>query len=129
MIADRYGHRRTLFVVLCGWVVLLPLVGLLLNFTAFVVATVMMGFWFGATWTVSRSAMGDIAPEGKHNLAFAYFGLAERASSFVGPVAWGLMVSGLMGLGSDRYRVAIVAISAFIIFGAALLRRVPEAGK
>ncbi len=128
MIADRYGHRRTLFVVLCGWVFLLPLVGLLVSFPWFVFATVMMGFWFGATWTVSRSAMGDIAPKDKHNLAFAYFGLAERASSFVGPVVWGLMVSGLSGLGSDRYRVAIVAISAFIIFGAALLRRVP-AGK
>ncbi len=127
-LADRYGHKRTLYVVLCGWVVLLPLVGLLLSFPLFVFATVMMGFWFGATWTVSRSVMGELAPSGKHNLAFAYFGLAERASSFVGPIAWGLMVSGLSGLGSARYRVAIVMISTFIIFGVVLLRRVP-AGK
>ncbi len=123
-VADRYGHKRTLSVVLFGWIVLLPLVGLLSSFPWFVCATVMMGFWFGATWAVSRSVMSYIAPAGQDNLAFAYFGLAERASSFIGPVVWGLTVSNLVLLGAARYRIAMVAISVFILFGCLMLMRV-----
>ncbi|MDO8582478.1 MAG: MFS transporter [bacterium] len=123
-IADRYGHKRTLAVILFGWILLLPLVGLLSSFPWFVGATVMMGFWFGATWAVSRSVMSYIAPAGQNNLAFAYFGLAERASSFVGPVVWGLTVSNLVLLGAARYRIAMVAISVFILFGCLMLMRV-----
>ncbi len=124
-VADRYGHKRTLSVILFGWILLLPLVGLLGSWPWFVGATVMMGFWFGATWAVSRSVMSYIAPAGQGNLAFAYFGLAERASSFVGPVVWGLTVSNLVLLGAARYRIAMVAISVFIVFGCLLLLRVP----
>ena len=124
--ADRFGHKRTLMFVLAGWVFILPLVGLLTNFILFVIATTVMGFWFGANWAVSRSVMSHIAPKGKHNLAFAYFGLAERASSFVGPIVWGLVVSGLVSIGSDRYRIAALVITAFIVLGLLALMRVPD---
>lgn len=123
-IADRFGHKRTLLCILAGWVVLLPLVGLITNFTAFVVATTFMGFWFGANWAVSRSVMAYVAPPGQHNLAFAYFGLAERASSLLGPLAWGLVVSGIWIEGAARYRLAMVVITVFIVLGLFSLRRV-----
>ncbi len=124
LIADRIGHKKTLLCILIGWVFLLPLVGLITNFTLFVIATTLMGFWFGATWTVSRSVMAYIAPPGRHNLTFAYFGLAERASSFIGPIVWGLIVSNLVSLGSTRYRIAIIAVTFFIILGVIALTRV-----
>ncbi len=116
-IADRYGHKRTLFVILAGWIVLLPIVGTVTNFTVFVVAVVLMGFWFGASWSVSRSVMSYLAPEGKHNLAFAYFGLVERASSFVGPIVWGTVVSTMLASGPGRYRYAILSVTIFIVLG------------
>lgn len=125
-LADRFGHKRTLMVVLVGWVFIFPLVGLATNFTLFVIFATLMGFWFGANWAVSRSVMAYIAPEGKHNLAFAYFGLAERASSFVGPIVWGLLVSNLISIGSDRYRVAVLALTGFIILGLFVLARVKD---
>lgn len=125
-LADRFGHRRMLLWILAGWVIILPLIGLLTNFLLFVIATTLMGTWFGASWTVSRSVMSSIAPAGKHNLAFAYFGLAERASSFVGPMVWGSIVSGMTSLGSDRYRVSVVAMAVFVVFGFLALRRVPD---
>lgn len=123
-LADRFGHKRTLMIILSGWVIILPLIGLLTNFTFFVITTTIMGFWFGANWAVSRSVMSYLAPHGKHNLTFAYFGLAERASSFIGPMVWGLVVSGLISLGSIRYRYAILAITLFIIVGLFTLSRV-----
>lgn len=123
-IADKVGHKKTLMIILIGWVFLLPFLGLIDNFSLFVIATTLMGFWFGASWTVSRSLMSHIAPHGKHNLAFAYFGLAERASSFIGPLVWGLIVSQLIGLGSYRYRIAVLVMTVFIIFGIVALSKV-----
>ena len=125
-IADRVGHKRTLMFILCGWVIILPLVGFVNNFTLFVITTTIMGLWFGSNWTVSRSLMAHLAPKGKHNLAFAYFGLAERASSFIGPIVWGLVVSNLVSIGSYRYRIAILAITGFIIFGLFALSRIRD---
>ena len=125
-IADRFGHKRTLLFILSGWVIILPFVGFVKNFTLFVVATTIMGLWFGSNWTVSRSVMAYIAPKGKHNLAFAYFGLAERASSFIGPIVWGLIVSNLVSFGSERYRIAVLAVTGFIIFGLIALSRIKD---
>ena len=125
-LADKFGHKRVLVFVLAGWIVIFPLLGLLHNFTAFVIATVFMGLWFGANWAVSRSVMAYIAPKGQHNLAFAYFGLAERASSFIGPLVWGATIASLTSLGSMRYRVAILVITIFIILGLIALTKVKE---
>ena len=123
-IADRFGHKRTLTWILAGWIVILPLVGLVQNFTLFVVTTTLMGFWFGANWAVSRSVMSYLCPPQAHNLTFAYFGLAERASSFVGPIVWGLIISQLSTLGAVRYRYATLAVSCFIVIAFFVFRRV-----
>ena len=125
-LADRFGHKRTLIFVLCGWVFILPFLGLVRNFSLFIVTAVLMGFWFGANWAVSRSVMAYLAPPNKHNLVFSYFTLAERASSFLGPITWGLIVSNLISLGSLRYRIAAVAVTGFIIIGLFLLYRVQD---
>ena len=95
-------------------------------FTLFVIVSAVMGFWFGANWAVSRSVMSYLAPKGKQNLAFTYFGLAERASSFIGPIVWGLIVSGLVSFGSIRYRIAVLAVTAFIILGLFVLFKVRD---
>jgi len=96
------------------------------NFKLFVVATTFMGFWFGSTWTVSRSVMSYLAPSNRHNLTFAYFGLVERASSFVGPVVWGLIATNLISLGPSRYRLAASVLTIFIILGLIALKKVPS---
>lgn len=116
-IADKMGHKRTLMILLFGWIILLPLIGFATNFVLFIIATSLMGFWFGSGWAVSRSLMSCIAPKGKHNLAFAFFGLVERASALVGPLAWGLIVSGLVPLGSYRYRIAALSLVIFVVLG------------
>ena len=126
LCADRFGHKRTLMFVLFGWIIILPAMGWLNNFTLFVIVSAIMGFWFGANWAVSRSVMSYLAPKGKQNLAFTYFGLAERASSFIGPIVWGLIVSGLVSFGSIRYRIAVLAVTAFIILGLFVLFKVRD---
>ena len=124
MIADRFGHKRTLVFIISGWIFILPLIGFINNFTLFIIATTIMGFWFGSNWAVSRSVMSYLAPPQGHNLAFAYFGLVERASSFVGPIVWGLVVTSLVSIGSDRYRFAVLAVTIFIVLGLVVLIKV-----
>jgi len=125
-LADKFGHKRTLMFILAGWVIILPLVGLVSNFTLFVIVTTFMGIWYGANWAVSRSVMAYLAPQGKHNLTFAFFGLAERASSLLGPIVWGLIVSGLVSMGSVRYRISTVAVTGFIVLGLIVLSRIRD---
>ena len=125
-IADKLGHKRTLIFILTGYIFILPFLGLINNFTLFVISTTALGLWYGSTWTVSRSVMSYLAPKGKHNLAFAYFGLAERASSFIGPIVWGLVVSNLISIGSYRYRIATLAVTGFIILGLFALLKVKD---
>ncbi len=126
IIADKFGYKKTLLYIIGGWIVLLPFIGLINNFVLFIISTVLMGLWYGSTWTVSRSVMSNLSPKGKHNLAFAYFGLAERASSFIGPIVWGLIVTNLVNLGTVRYRIAILAVTVFIVLGFLALRKVKD---
>lgn len=126
LLADRLGRRRTLFLILGGWIVILPVLGLLTSFTLFVISTTIMGLWFGANWAVSRAMMADIAPAGQHNLTFSYFGIAERASSLIGPLVWGAVVSGLVPIGPNRYRIAVLAVTVFVLLGIIVLRFLKE---
>jgi len=125
-IADKAGHKKTLVFIMIGWLFILPVLAFIQNFKIFVIVAILMGFWFGANWAVSRSVMGYLAPQGRHNLAFAFFGLVERASSFVGPIVWGLIATSLVSLGSDRYRIAAVSLTVFIVFGLIALVRVRD---
>jgi UMF1 family MFS transporter len=125
-LADRFGHRRVLMIILLSWLVLLPIMAYARSFTLFVILTAILGLWFGANWTVSRTMMSHVAPKGQHNLAFTYYSLAERASSFVGPLVWGGIVSGLFSLGSERYRIGMVVLTVFILFGVVTLHKVVE---
>ncbi len=123
-IADKFGHKKVMVIILLGWIFILPSIGFITNFTYFIVATVLMGFWFGASWAVSRSVMAYLTPIQSSNLAFSYFNLIERASSLIGPIVWGLVVTNLIDLGILRYRFATLAVTVFVIFGFLTLLKV-----
>ena len=126
VIADRVGHKRTLVWILTGWIFILPAVALIPDFNMFIMAVTLLGLWFGSTWTVSRSVMSYLAPANKHNLTFAYFGLVERASAFIGPIVWGAIATGFVALGPARYRLAATILTIFIVVGLVYLKRIPS---
>jgi UMF1 family MFS transporter len=124
IISDIIGHKKTMINILIGWVIILPSIALANSFTFFVVALVFMGLWFGASWATARTIMGDIAPQGKHNSAFAYFGLTERVSALIGPLVWGSIVTGLVNIGPDRYRIAAVSITVFVLLSIFIMKKI-----
>ena len=86
-----------------------------------------MGFLYGAVWTVTRSAMTALCPKDKLNFGFSFYTLAERVSTLIGPLSWGLITVVLTGLGPIRYRIAMVTMGVFVAIGVYFLRKVDRA--
>lgn len=123
-VADRIGLKKTTALVLGGFVVIFPIIGIAENFTLFFASTTVMGFFFGAVWTVTRAAMTALTPKEKLNYGFSFYTLAERVSTLVGPLSWGVITTLLVPLGPVRYRIAVIAMAVFVAIGLFLLRRV-----
>ena len=124
LVADKIGLKRTLSIVLGSWVVILPLMGIATSFPVFIGLSILMGFFYGSTFTVSRATMTALCPKEKLNFGFSFYTLAERFSTLFGPVAWGLITSGLIGFGPIRYRIAVISMAVFVVVGVFLLRKV-----
>ncbi len=123
-IADKIGLKKTLMFVLGSWVFIFPALALTSNFSIFVVFTTLMGFMYGATWTVTRAAMTALCPKDKLNFGFSFYTLAERVSTLVGPLTWGLIVLVLGSFGPTAYRTSISFMTVFVLLGIFFLRKV-----
>lgn len=123
-VADKIGLKKTLIIVLGSWIVILPALGLLSNFKLFIVFTVLMGFMYGATWSITRATMTVLTPKEKLNFGFSFYTLAERVSTLVGPLSWSLITSLFIGLGPTRYRIAMTVMAGFVAIGVFFLRKV-----
>lgn len=123
-ISDRVGLKKTLTIVIGGWVILFPVLGLVKNFSIFVLCTIFMGFLFGSMGTVTRAVMTALTPKDKLNFGFSFYTLAERVSTFLGPLTWGLIIYLFVNLGPTRYRLAAISMTVFIVIGLYFIRRV-----
>ena len=122
--ADKIGLRKALGIVLVSWVVILPLLGLTSDFTIFVLLSILMGFSFGSIWTITRAVMTALCPKEKLNFGFSFYTLAERVSTFLGPLSWGLITWLFESFGSTRYRFAMMAMAIFVAVGVYFFRTV-----
>ncbi len=123
-VADKIGLKKTLTVVIGSWVILFPVLGMVQNFSLFVACTILMGFLFGSIWAVTRAAMTALTPVHKLNYGFSFYTLAERVSTFLGPLTWGLITSLLIHLGPTRYRIAAISMAIFVAIGLYFVRKV-----
>jgi UMF1 family MFS transporter len=87
LVVDKIGLKKTLSIVLGSWVVILPLMGITSSFPIFICLAILMGFFYGATFTVSRATMVALCPKEKINFGFSFYTLAERFSTLFGPIA------------------------------------------
>jgi UMF1 family MFS transporter len=125
-VGDRIGLKRSLTLILAAWVLFLPALASVRTFNLFTAALVLMGFMYGMTWAVTRAVMAYLAPSDQLTHAFGYYTLAERFSTFIGPVTWGAIVT----IGSHhevaRYRVALMSMAVFVAAGLAASLRIPN---
>jgi len=123
-ITDKIGLKKSILFVIGIWVIFLPILGLNTNFKVFMVLCILMGFIFGAIWTVSRAVMTALTPKEKLNFGFSFYTLAERTSTLVGPLFWGLTTYVFISFGATRYRIAMIIMAVFVAIGFYFVRKV-----
>ena len=125
-LSDKLGLRRTLLICLLIWAIYLPSLSVVTSTAVFGVMVSLMGLLYGTTWSVARAVMSYLAPKDQVSHAFGYYTLAERFSSFAGPLAWGLIVSVFGASGPIRYRVALMTMGVFVGLGLIVAKRIPN---
>ncbi len=125
--SDRLGPRRTLRLVLVGWIAGLVSIALAPNLSSFWLGGFVVGFSFGGIWSAERPLLLTLVPAGEAGRFFGLLALSARAAAIVGPLLWAAIVDGLSApLGRDTaYRIAVASLALMMGVALALLRGVP----
>ena len=122
-IAIRIGAKRALIIGLVIWTVVVIYAYLGLRgesrFLQFWILGAFIALVMGGTQAVSRSLFANMIPLGKEAEFFSIYEVSERGTSWLGPLAFGL-VNQLSG----SLRPAIASIILFFVVGLFLLLRV-----
>ena len=122
-IAIRIGAKRALIIGLVIWTVVVIYAYLGLRgesrFLQFWILGAFIALVMGGTQAVSRSLFANMIPPGKEAEFFSIYEVSERGTSWLGPLAFGL-VNQLSG----SLRPALASIILFFVVGLFLLLRV-----
>ena len=134
-VVDRIGPKRTLNIVLSGWIatfVLAAFVGFLQLPIAwlFVVACI-AGICLGGTWASDRPLMLRLTPPDRVGEFYGLYGMVGRFSAVTGPLLWGATTwltveQGHMPVVRGE-AFAILSLLAMMLLAFAILRRVFDA--
>jgi UMF1 family MFS transporter len=119
-IADRFGDLKTLKFILGCWIILIPLLALSRGLIALSLFSALSGFLMGPIWTVSRSYLSKVLNKDELTYGFTFYTLSERFATLFGPLVWGGIIATL-GIQSINYRVALMSMVLFVIFGLFIL--------
>ena len=127
--SDRIGPRRTLVIVLWGWVAGLAGIALAPGLGVFWAAGALLGFVFGGIWSVERPLLLTLVPDSEAGRFFGLLVLSARAAAIVGPLVWALVADHLFRPFGENvgYRAAVASLVLFQLGAIALLRGVPDA--
>ncbi|MGI8510263.1 MAG: MFS transporter [Gemmatimonadaceae bacterium] len=127
-LADRVGPKKTLLVVLAGWIVLLIAMILAPSRNAFWVIGALIGFIYGGVNVAERPMLLRLIPEKEAGRFFGLMVLSARAAAIFGPLVWGIAVDGLtpsFGTGF-AYRAAVGTVAVAMVIAFIILRGVPD---
>ena len=92
-VVDRIGPKRTLTIVLCGWITTFTIasfVGFLnLHIGWLFVVACMAGVCLGGTWASDRPLMLRLTPPARVGEFYGLYGMVGRFSAVTGPLLWG----------------------------------------
>jgi UMF1 family MFS transporter len=121
-LARRIGAYRTVLLSLVLWTVVIlaafrlparaPLPFLLLGGC--------IGLVLGGSQALSRSLFAQLVPAGKEAEYFGFYEISDRGTSWLGPLAFGLVFQL-----SGSYRIGLVSVLVFFVAGFGLLLAVP----
>jgi UMF1 family MFS transporter len=126
LLADRWGPKRTLLVILGSWVGGLLLL-LWLAPLPFLVGGAILGSGLGGVAVTDRIFLLRLAPPERVGEMFGLYGLAGKFSAVIGPLLYGGIVLTLLPiLDRGAYQVAILSLLGLMLVGFLVVRTVPE---
>ncbi len=124
-LAGRIGAKRAVLVGLAVYTVIALLGWRMRSAAEFFVLAGLVGVVQGGTQALSRSLFASMIPPHRSGELFGYWGVFEKFSGVLGPLAFDLVIA---ATGSSRS--AVLAVIGFFAIGAALLAVVDvEAGR
>ena len=125
-LAARFGSYRLILWGTFAWMAIV-LVAMALprdNVPLFLLVALVIGIVLGGTQALSRSFFSLLIPRGREGEYFSLYGAAERGTSWLGTLTFGLVFQ-ITG----SYRPAILALIVFFVLGVVFLLRLdPERG-
>ena len=118
-LADRIGVKPVIFLTLGAYTVIAYLGYRMETNADFLVLAALVGMVQGGAQALGRSLFASLVPRHKSAEMFGFFGVFDKFGGLMGSALYALTVS-LTGSG----RLAILALSAFFVAGAAVLSRV-----
>ena len=121
-LGDKLGALKTLSLILCVWIIALPVLSLAPNFTTIAILSPIVGLLIGSVWTVTRSYLTKVLSKSNMGYGFSFYTIAERFATLVGPLTWGGIIT-LGGSQAVAYRIAMATMTIFVIIGLIILHR------
>jgi MFS transporter, UMF1 family len=126
-LTDRWGPKRTLFVVLCTWAVALVIGGAFLEKVPFILAGILIGSGFSGMQVADRVLMYRLSPPERLGEFYGLYGLVGKGSQVIGGLIYGLTLFLLFdSIGTTAYQVGIATLVVTMLIGMYLVRGVPE---
>ena len=126
VVTDRWGHKRTLSLVLVIFLVATIVASLTPAKSIFWFIGPFIGIALAGIWTCDRPLLIALAPPEMYGTFFGVYSFAGKLAAILGPLQWGLLVKIGEPLGPWKYRIAISSLALFFSAGLLILRKVPQ---
>jgi len=127
VITDHLGPKKTLTVVLIGWICSLSVLVFSNSIVLFWIVGAMVGVFLGSTWTSARPLLISLVPEKMLGEFFGLYSLSGKFAAIFGPILWAAVVYLFQSYGDIfKYKAAIFALNMMIVIGLILLQKVPN---
>lgn len=134
-VTEWLGSKRTTILAVFLMIVTVSLLFFVDSLTVFYLIGALAGFALTAVQSVSRTVVGQLAPDDSAAEFYGLFSLASQISNFIGPALYGAVVlwlsnlylkSGLQELPAEQHgqRLAVSIMVVFLAVGMLLLLRV-----
>ncbi len=125
-VTDWLRPKRTLLLVVSGWVLSLLAIIATNNHTVFWIIGSIVGILMGSTWTAARPLLISLVPEEMVAEFFGLYALSGKVAAIFGPLVWGAAVFLLKPyVDVVRYKGAVFSLALMMALGLALLWKVP----
>ncbi len=127
IITDHIGPKKTLMIVLWGWIINLILLIVTMETWIFWVIGCITGIFLGSTWTSARPLMISLVPKEMLGEFFGLYSFSGKLAAIAGPLVWAFVVEIFESYGIVfKYKAAVGSLVVFIVIGLIILRKVPD---